>query len=281
MARTPGNQHRRQAKSSARRGAQARQGSAVGRGAQTVRGTQVGRGTKVGQRAKANRSTQAARGRTAHRNHPGRNDTKTARNVRRTSYPVTPAQRSIPPEVYWRRRLIALLIMFATIGLIVWGVKSVISYVNAVKAEQAEAARIQAYQERIIEPVPCEVDNLNIGVATRDAELATGKDTKFTITFHNPSKEQPCTMNVGAASVGVVVKTGDVKVYDSIECASAKEKLPILLGPKRSYSRAYPWSAKKYDDKCKVGNNLKPGTYRVSFRVGDNVDKNEIPFIIK
>ncbi|MDO5746703.1 MAG: hypothetical protein Q4P66_03470 [Actinomycetaceae bacterium] len=198
----------------------------------------------------------------------------------RAGRPIPRGKKRPTQKVFFYRRLLVFGILLAVLATIVWGILAAINYVQAVKEVQAEAQRKKAYKERIIEPVPCDVKMLKKTVASPPQNVDAGKTIEFDVEVYNPSIDVPCTMDASNKTIGIVIKTGDVTVYDSTKCHAKDDDLQILLAPELDYKKHFTWNTKNYDDTCKEQGESLPGTYRVSMKVGKEIAREEHPFVI-
>lgn len=168
--------------------------------------------------------------------------------------------------------------LIVIVALIVWGVKAVISYRDALKHQQLEQARIQAQKEQVIEPVPCDLRNIKVSVSPSQASIAPEGKLDFDVEIHNPSTTRPCYMQASSKIFGVQVVTGETVVYNSTDCHKNDPDLKILLDADDRYKRTFPWAAVAYDSSCKAGDPLQPGTYRVHPYISGHHYDNEAVF---
>lgn len=202
--------------------------------------------------------------------------------AKKRTYPGTPPRRRpaprTPKHVFWIRRAIVLLVVVVLVALIVWAVKSFMSYRDALKHQQLEQARKAAQAEQIIEPVPCDVAKLGTKVTPSAAGVHPKKPMSFTVEIHNKSTTTPCFMQASNKELGIEVLTGDDLMYRSQPCYAADADKKILLDADDRYTRTFSWKAVKYDAKCTAGKPLKAGTYRVHTVIDDHHFDDEAVF---
>ncbi|MCW2716066.1 MAG: hypothetical protein JWN88_3113 [Frankiales bacterium] len=79
----------------------------------------------------------------------------------------------------------------------------------------------------------------------------------------------PCTIDLGAAAVELLVVSGDDRIWSSDDCGSGGPAAPTTLEPGKTVTTKVTWAARRSLPGC-AGPKApaQPGTYRVSGRVG-------------
>lgn len=79
----------------------------------------------------------------------------------------------------------------------------------------------------------------------------------------------PCTLDLGAAAVELLVFSGDDRIWSSDDCGSGGPAKPTALQPGKPVSTRVTWPARRSLPGCAgPKSEAQPGTYRVTGRVG-------------
>ncbi|MDY2941861.1 MAG: hypothetical protein SOS98_06030 [Varibaculum sp.] len=163
--------------------------------------------------------------------------------------------------VYWRRRIIALLVIALLAVLVVYGVRAAVSMFTAVRETRATAQQSAAKETEIVVPVKCDLANLQLTLSGADATITAGTILENTLTLVNLKPEQPCYLDLADIDLGIVVTSGNDEVWNSATCANDESKR-VLLAEGLEYSFNSNWQANRFKE-CNAGTVLAAGTYRV------------------
>ena len=79
----------------------------------------------------------------------------------------------------------------------------------------------------------------------------------------------PCTLDLGAAAVELLVFSGEDRIWSSDDCGSGGPAKPTTLQPGKPVSTRVTWTARRSLPGCAGSKSeAQPGTYRVTGRVG-------------
>ncbi len=79
----------------------------------------------------------------------------------------------------------------------------------------------------------------------------------------------PCTIDLGAAAVELLVFSGEDRIWSSDDCGSGGPAAPTTLEPGKAVATKVTWSGKRSLPGCTGPKaQAQPGTYRVTGRVG-------------
>jgi len=170
------------------------------------------------------------------------------------------ARRPRSRAVFWRRRIIALVVVAAVVAGVGWGFWKVFGILGdawdeAVAAQQATPTDISTAQ-----PVACPPDELEWGLS-HDAGVA-GERVRFALTVTNAS-ETSCLVDAGAQNMVLTVVSGEDRIWSTADCGSA-EAVRLLLGPGDETTRAVTWNGTRSAPGCTaVDSAVLPGTYQL------------------
>ena len=186
-----------------------------------------------------------------------------------------------PPNVYWRRRVLAVVVLILVLALLIWAVTALIGAFTAddEPAVQAPApsasATATASPTSSAEDAPstdgseCAARDVAV-VATADSRTHKVGDTaQIGMTITNTSDET-CTMDVGSAALTILVTSGSDKVWSSDDCEVDSRSNVVDLEAGQEMESAVPWKTERSGANCESGlSAIRPGTYQVVARAGD------------
>ena len=219
----------------------------------------------------------------------------------------------LPPEIYWRRRGLALGIAVVVIGIIVAisvaifgggaGAKTTTS-----KPSQTPQAHSPIVQPEVQTPVPppdaqnpaqaatptaavqpppilkegddCPDSALAVKGLTNQPQYAIGDQPKFTMVVTNIGLVA-CKRDVGAAVLAAYVFSLDNKrLWSNLDCAPSNETLVKTFSPGEQVTTAVTWTGMGSAPHCPLPRpQIGPGTYNLIVQLG-NLRSAPVPFIL-
>lgn len=182
-----------------------------------------------------------------------------------------------PPNVYWRRRVIAVVLLLV-LALLIWVVIGAFTGDDEPAAQApAPSASVTATASPTSSPEDspstdgseCVARDVAV-VATADSRTHKVGDTaQIGMTITNTSDET-CTMDVGSAALTILVTSGSDKVWSSDDCEVDSRSNVVDLEAGQEMESAVPWKTERSGANCESGlSAIRPGTYQVVAKAGD------------
>ena len=182
------------------------------------------------------------------------------------------SQRRLPAEIYWRRRLLLLAVLFliAWLGLRFWPG-------SGDDERPVSAAVSTATPSPTPKPAPtdgtttvalstgtaaCDSESIRITPSVPDGQKTRGPvDIDFTI---SSTSKKPCTFTALSSDLLVVISAGKTAIWDSTVCKTALLDDPVKLSPGWSTVVPVEWSGRGSGPACsKKEGWATPGSYTV------------------
>lgn len=184
-----------------------------------------------------------------------------------------------PPNVYWRRRVIAAVVLLLVLALLIWAVTALIGAFSGddEPAAQAPAPSDSGTASPTSSPgespsadgAQCTARDVQV-VATADSRTHKVGDTaQIGMTITNTSDET-CTIDVGSAALTILVTSGSDQIWSSDDCEVDSRSNIVDLEGGKSMESAVPWKTERSGAGCESGlSPIRPGTYQVVSKAGD------------
>ncbi len=199
-----------------------------------------------------------------------------------------------PPNVYWRRRVVALVLLVVVLALVVWGVTALVGALrgddpaadaptgsvadagdtegSAATAPTTQAGTGTGTEAQGEGEVPaCGADTTAV-VATADAaSYALGATAVLGMTITNTGTV-PCTLDAGSAALELLVVSGEDRIWSSDDCQEAPENRPTTVEPGEAgmLASSVEWPLARSAEGCADDlPALKAGTYQLTARAGE------------
>ncbi|MGP7959606.1 hypothetical protein ACTVCO_02185 [Sanguibacter sp. A247] len=195
---------------------------------------------------------------------------------------------SLPPRVYWRRRLAVLVVLVAVVALAI----ALVSKLGGDDAPEKKAPGTPGAAATAAEtPTPqatgkggvpiCVPETLTSSLEANGSDFAADTEPAFTVTMTNTSTS-PCLVDVSAKTRAVTVTSGPARVWNSSDCAKSPDKgKTLLIGAGKSEATTLTWNRTRSEAGCpRKGVVAKAGTYRATAEVL-GVASKEIVFVLK
>lgn len=222
----------------------------------------------------------------------------------------------LPPEIYWRRRGLALGIAVLVIGIVVAIIVAVLSgsagantastgTTNKPGAPPAKSPIVQPQVEKpvtppsaqnqaptetataAVQPPPvlkegddCPDSTLAVKGLTNAPQYVIGDQPKFTMVVTNIGLVA-CKRDVGAAVLAAYVYSLDNKrLWSNLDCAPSNETLVKTFAPGEQVTTAVTWTGMGSAPHCPLPRQpIGPGTYNLVVQLG-NLRSAAVPFIL-
>jgi len=220
----------------------------------------------------------------------------------------------LPPEIYWRRRGLAIGITVVVVAIVVAIIVAVLSgsaaanTAGAKKPAQAGQNAAGAAPEvktpveppagentnqpvetptAAVQPPPilkegddCPDSTLAVKGLTNLPQFAVGDQPKFTMVVTNIGLVA-CKRDVGAAVLAAYVYSLDNKrLWSNLDCAPSNETLVKLFAPGEQVTTAVTWTGMGSGPHCPLPRPaIGPGTYNLVVQLG-NLRSSAVPFIL-
>ncbi|OHV04503.1 hypothetical protein [Mycobacterium talmoniae] len=216
----------------------------------------------------------------------------------------------LPPQIYWRRRALALGIAVVVIGAVVAVIIAVVSSSAGAKpaAEKPASGHTPpAAQPEVktpvvppaanqapaptptaaVEPPPvlkegddCPDSTLAVKGLTNQPRYTVGEQPKFTMVVTNIGLVS-CKRDVGAAVLAAYVYSLDnQRLWSNLDCAPSNETLVKTFAPGEQVTTAVTWTGMGSAPQCPLPRQpIGPGTYNLVVQLG-NLRSAAVPFIL-
>lgn len=188
----------------------------------------------------------------------------------------------LPPSVYRRRRVIALVVLLVLVVALIWGISSVVSALTGssedpeqpptqtqVTAEPTQAATVDPndkFADFTPRPTPsgdkesegssaspaaaeeCGA-NLTLTASTDKQTYPADQEPVLVMTMENTG-EQPCRVNAGTNAMNYVVTSGSDVIFDSRHCAAEGEDRNVTLEPGKTEEARLAWNRIRTAEGC-------------------------------
>ncbi|WP_238159284.1 hypothetical protein [Mycobacterium sp. MFM001] len=221
-------------------------------------------------------------------------------------------QGPLPPEIYWRRRGLALGIAVVVIGIVVATIVAIMSSSAGAKTSDkptaATPAKSPIQQPQVetpvtppagqnpgpsetptaaVQPPPvlkegddCPDSTLAVKGLTNAPQYVIGDQPKFTMVVTNIGLVA-CKRDVGAAVLAAYVYSLDNKrLWSNLDCAPSNETLVKTFAPGEQVTTAVTWTGMGSAPHCPLPRQpIGPGTYNLVVQLG-NLRSAPVPFIL-
>lgn len=192
--------------------------------------------------------------------------------------------REIGPEVYRRRRIIALIIALLVIAAVAFGVMNMMG-----GDEEPEPAPVATAEPTNTDPFdgftarpeseasdgasgPAALacgESLEISASTDEESYSEDTDPILILTLENTSDES-CMVNAGTARMNYQITTGSDTVFDSAHCQIDGQDRPIELDPGETETARFEWDRHRSVADCATeGAEATAGVYRLTVALGE------------
>jgi cytoskeletal protein RodZ len=192
---------------------------------------------------------------------------------------------SLPPRVYWRRRVVVLAVLLAVVFLFGLTVRtlgsssdgaeagpstSVVSHTTVPPPTTSTAATPPSATSTTAAPpsssaavVPCAIAQLKIAAATDKPTYKIGDQPVVVMQVTNPGP-LPCTQALGDAQIEFRIYNGAARVWGSHDCKIDPTPDVETLPVNATVAKTVTWSGYSSETTCGVRQRVGAGTYTLS-----------------
>lgn len=187
-----------------------------------------------------------------------------------------------PPQVYWLRRILVLVILAVLVIALWFVVTSFLGSGDAAEApEQGSSTSPAATAESAPDPSrPCVAEDATLAVVANPNPVPAGTTPGFEVAIEHTG-DSPCTLSTTAEGTDLAIRSGNEQYYSSTWCADDPGfgEAEWILQPGDKKSLQLTWSGERYDDTCAVIADWAAGTYWVAVAVG-GIPADEVQFAL-
>lgn len=210
----------------------------------------------------------------------------------------------LPPQIYWRRRGLALGIVLLTIALVTGGAYALFGRSDSAAKTAAVATPQPENKTPVIPPAEsspaptstpasavapppilqagddCPDSNLAVKGVSNAPQYVIGDQPKFTMVVTNIGLVA-CKRDVGAAVLAAYVYSLDNKrLWSNLDCAPSNETLVKTFNPGEQVTTEVTWTGMGSAPQCPLPREpIGPGTYNLVVQLG-NLRSAEVPFAL-
>ncbi|MBN2177416.1 MAG: hypothetical protein JW722_07145 [Demequinaceae bacterium] len=170
----------------------------------------------------------------------------------------------LPPEVYWRRRIITLAFGILAIVVLYYLVKSAF---DGGGDEPAPGPSVSpsvspSPSEILAGESPCGVADLLIGLAPTSRYFSDPSLPSFDVTVTHTGLAD-CVLDPDTAGTELLITSGSDRIWSNLDCAESLFDDPsVLLSPNEMVTLTAKWPRIRSDESCSAGLPIPaPGTY--------------------
>ncbi|MCA1711058.1 MAG: hypothetical protein LC789_05210 [Actinobacteria bacterium] len=198
----------------------------------------------------------------------------------------------LPASTYWRRRVLIGLVVLVLllVGLKACGGSDAQPRALATSAKASASTRPSPAASTAASPSPagspspvqvaaCGDAALQVTVEADATSYKPGAAPRFALSVVNTGAV-PCRRALGPDAVEIRVFSGEDRIWSSDDCSKGTGQGVLELAPKDPRQMVVQWPGKRTKPGCDTGETAKPGTYRVSARVGDIVRQGSVFYVV-
>lgn len=181
----------------------------------------------------------------------------------------------LPRSVYWRRRLIVLVILALLVG-------GVVTLLNAIFSGGTPSASPTAAVTGTAAPVTnCDSKDIGLTANTDKDSYVKGEKPMMSMTITN-NGTTACTFQVGTDKQKYVIMSGADLIWDSTKCQTGATPYEQKFDPGQSVTTdAFAWGRTRSDN-CTAGTPAVAGgaSYQLSVSIGDVTSEKTKQFML-
>lgn len=176
---------------------------------------------------------------------------------------------SVPPTVYWRRRLLLIgaVLLLALTGYVLYDARDKGRSSGKPSGNKASESAVDTATPAA-EAVPCTPSVLSVAARTPQSSYRIGQQPDLEIQVTNIG-QGPCVADLSDGQIELLVYNGESRVWSSHDCRVQPGNSPVTLTPRRSERRSIRWSGMSSQPRC-AGNRQRvgAGNYTLRARLG-------------
>ena len=188
---------------------------------------------------------------------------------------------SLPPSVYWRRRLLiigAVLLVALTVYVVFLSkddTKKPAGHQSSPRPPVASSTHVSTPPA-----VPCVPSVLGVAAQTSAKTFKVGDQPELEVRISNTG-EAPCVANLSDGQIELVVYNGESRVWGSHDCKVQPGDSPTTLAPRQSARRSIRWTGLSSQPHCAGGRQrVGAGNYTLHARFGQ-INGHTVMFSIR
>lgn len=173
---------------------------------------------------------------------------------------------SLPPGVYWRRRLlfIGAVLLVALTVYVLFVAKDDKQKPAGHQSTHPPVSTSRSTRPSTPNAVPCVPSVLSVAALTSAKTYRVGDKPELEIRVTNTG-ERPCIANLSDTQIELVVYNGESRVWGSHDCAIQPGDSPTTLSPQQSARRSIRWTGLSSRPHC-AGNRMRVGAGNYTLR---------------
>lgn len=219
-----------------------------------------------------------------HHRYPDDDWDESERNVGGDAGGSSSSGRSLGPEVYRRRRLIAVILAVVLVGALGFGLMNLLGGDGEVApgpAATAQPTSTDPFAGFTARPESEASDGasgpaaracgerLQVSASTEKETYGEDENPILIMSLENTG-DDACMVNAGSARMNFAVTSGPDKVFDSAHCQIDGQDRPIELEPGETESARFEWNKRRSVADCATeGAEVNPGGYRLTVALGE------------
>lgn len=189
-----------------------------------------------------------------------------------------------PPNVYWRRRVVAIVALVIIVLLAIWAIKAVAGAFGddtaattptpqpstpPASASASATADPSGSATTTSEAEACSQESVSVTATSESKVVTVGQATKVGMVLENTG-EAACTLDAGSKNLELVISSGAERIWSSDDCQSVGASRPTTVDPGAKLASEVPWEVVRSDKSCGTDlATLKAGTYQLKARAGE------------
>ncbi|QPL05095.1 MULTISPECIES: hypothetical protein [Actinomyces] len=159
----------------------------------------------------------------------------------------TPRQKPRQPR-YWLRWLLVIGVVIAILAAGSYAILAAATWTRDTIREQDEQQAAEAVVTVYPDPVACSAEQLEV-VTSAPTMVATGAGLSVNATLTNKGSEA-CLLDVGGASLGLVITSGGVGQWNSLSCPAEPTQRLLLVNAGESATATLTWDGRVSTGQC-------------------------------
>ena len=171
------------------------------------------------------------------------------------------------------------MVLVGAVVLVVVGILKAATWASdTVRSQNAQAAASDV-RTTYGQPGDCAVGDLKVDLTMPD-QVTAGQGTPVSLTLTNTTAEA-CLLDVGSASLGAVVTSGEDTVWTSTTCPAGATGHRLLVPAGDSASTSLTWDGRRTPATCgEPGAEVGAGTYRIRLTLGEQDLTEDRVFVV-
>jgi len=169
----------------------------------------------------------------------------------------------LPPEVYWRRRLVVFAILILAVVVLYYLIR------GALSDDDSEPTPAPSPSPSASTSTACGVADLLIDLSPTSRYFGAAEFPSFEATVTHKGLAE-CVLNPQAPGTQLLITSGPDRIWSSADCGDAVfDEPPILLAPNQTVTLTTTWPRLRSNESCQAGLNAPlPGTYHSVLTLG-------------